>query len=115
MGEEVVSDLVDLALLQHGARRPLNGQHVGLCEYPVELDENRLRADVRLAKVLGVETTLEEDLAGLAVAQKLCGRLLQPLRHLLTHVVHAVTVLRNAAHSPHAIPPIDTTGSVRND
>ena len=28
-----------------------------------------------LAQVLGVESTLEEDLAGLAVAEKLCGRL----------------------------------------
>src|SRR5260221_5171572 len=109
MGEEVAGDLVDLALLKRGAHRSLNGQRFGLCEYPVELDENWLRADVRLAKVLGVESTLEEDLAGLAVAEKLCGRLLQPQRHLLTHVVHTVTVLGNGAHCP-LIPPIDTTG-----
>src|SRR5215471_6333869 len=108
MGEEVVGDLVDLTLLKRGAHRSLNSQRLGLCEYPVELNEDRFRADVRLAKVLGVECTLEKDLAGLAVVEELCGRLLQPLRHLLTYVVHTVTVLRNAAHSPHVIPPIDT-------
>ncbi len=68
MGEKVVGDLVDLALLKCGAQRLLNGQCFGLREYPVELNEDRLRADVRVANVLGVESTLEEDLAGLAVA-----------------------------------------------
>src|SRR5712671_6444837 len=101
MGEKVVGDLFDLALLKRAAHRSLAGQRFGLCEYPVELDENWLRADVRLAKVLGVETTLEEDLSGLSVAQNLRGSLLQLLRHLLTHVVDAVPVLRNAVHSPH--------------
>jgi hypothetical protein len=63
MGEEVVGDLVDLALLQRGAHRSLNGQRFSLREYPVELYEDRLRADVRLAKVLRVESTLQESLA----------------------------------------------------
>ena len=67
MGEKVVGDLIDLALLKRGAHRSLNGQRFGLCKYPVELYENRFRADVRLAKVLCVESTLKEDLSGFAV------------------------------------------------
>jgi hypothetical protein len=51
LGEEVVSDFFNLALLYR-----LTVRRFGLCAYSVELDEKWLRADVRLAKVLGVET-----------------------------------------------------------